>query len=77
MHNQDSTYPKGNSRVQRGFTRGVGFTRGESSGPWTASLTAMKSLTTSCAFDEPTPIPINVCCRRLAKPALLVPVVPA
>src|SRR6267143_5939442 len=59
--------------VQRGF-RGVGFTRGESSGPWTASLTAMKSLTTSWVFEESMPIPINVCWRRLAKPALLVPV---
>src|SRR6266404_127817 len=59
--------------VQRGF-RGVGFTRGESSGPWTASLTAMKSLTTSWVFEESMPMLNNVCWRRLAKPALLVPV---
>ena len=65
---------KADSRVQRGCTRGVGSMTGESSGPWTASLTAMKSLTTSCVFEESMPIPNNVSWRRLAKPVLLVPV---
>src|SRR5882762_11286679 len=51
---------KADSRVQRGCTRGVGSLTGESSGPWTASLTAMKSLTTSCVFEESMPIPNNV-----------------
>ena len=56
---------KADSRYQRGFTKEVGFTRGESSGPWTASLTAMKSLITGCVFEESMPMPINVCWRRL------------
>jgi hypothetical protein len=61
---------KADFRVQRGFT----YERGVSSGPWTASLTAMKSLTTGCVFEESMPMPINVCWRRVAKAALLVPV---
>lgn len=44
---------------------------GESSGPRTASPTAIKSLTTSCVLENSIPTPDNVSWRRLAKPAFV------